>query len=166
MDRIVEDVFERGLVLLLRFDRLRPVAAPEDVILAPVALVEGAGIAAVQVAHALVEVGRGRLDHEVEVVPHQAADVDAPAVAALDTPEEVEEDHPVLAVDDDRRVVVPAASDVVVAAGNEVTAGTSHRPDRSAARSELIPAGAFRATSGAAQSRARHEAGPKKSGPG
>ena len=134
MDGIVEDVLECGLVLLLRFDRLRPVAAPEDMALPPVALVEGSGVAAVQVAHPLVQVRSRRFEDEVVVVPHHAADVDAPAVPAFDTPEEVEEDHPVLAVDDDRCVVVPAAPDVVVAAGDDVTLGTSHPPDRSAAR--------------------------------
>ena len=107
MDRIVEDVLERGLVLRLRFDRLRPVAAPEDVILAPVPLVEGAGVAAVQVAHSLVQVGGGCFQDEVVVVPHQAADVDAPAVSAFDAPEEMEEHHPVLAVDHDGAWLFP-----------------------------------------------------------
>ena len=128
MDRIVEHILECGLVLLLGFDRLRPVAAPEDVILTPVPLVEGAGVAAVQVPHPISEVRQRCLDEEVVVVPHQAADVDAPAVSAFDAPEEMEEHHPVLAVDDDRCVVVPAAPDVVVAAGDEVAVGTPHRP--------------------------------------
>ena len=143
MDRIVEDVLERGLVLLLGFDRLRPVAAPEDVVLPPVPLVEGAGVAAVQVAHSLVQVGGGCFQDEVVVVSHQAADVDAPAVSAFDAPEEMEEHHPVLAVDDDRCVVVPAAPDVVVAAGDEVAVGTRPSPDRSAAREPTSAPRAF-----------------------
>jgi hypothetical protein len=137
MDRIVEDVLERGLVLLLGFDRLRPVAAPENVVLSPVPLIEGAGVAAVQVAHSLVQVGGGCFQDEVVVVSHQAADVDAPAVSAFDAPEEMEEHHPVLAVDDDRCVVVPAASDVVVAAGDEVAVGAPHRPTVAPPRSRL-----------------------------
>jgi hypothetical protein len=137
MDRIVEDVLERGLILLFRFDRLRPVAASEDVILAPVPLVEGAGVAAVQVAHSLVQVGGRRFQDEVVVVPHQAADVDAPAVSTFDAPEEMEEHHPVLAVDHDRCVVVPAAPDVVVAAGDELAVGTRHRPTVALPRSRL-----------------------------
>ena len=137
MDRIVEYVLERGLVLLLGFDRLRPVTAPEDVILTPVPLVEGAGVAAVQVAHSLVQVGGGCFQDEVVVIPHQAADVDAPAVSAFDAPEEMEEHHPVLAVDHDRCVVVPAAPDVVVAAGGEVAAGAPHRPTVASTRSRL-----------------------------
>jgi hypothetical protein len=143
MDRIVEYVLERGLVLLLRFDRLRPVAAPEDVILPPVPPVEGAGVAAVQIAHSLVQVGGRRFQDEVVVVPHQAADVDAPAVSALDAPEEMEEHHPVLAVDDDRCVVVPAAPDVVVAAGDEVAVGTPHRPTVAPPRSRLAGCAPF-----------------------
>jgi hypothetical protein len=137
MHRIVEDVLERGPVLLLGFDRLRPVAASEEVVLASMPLVEGAGVAAVQVAHPLVQVGSRCLEDEVIVVPHQAADVDAPAVAALDAAEEVEEDHPVLAVDDDRCVVVPAAPDVVIAARDEVTMGTTHCPTVAARGSRL-----------------------------
>ena len=131
MDRILEDVLERGHVLLLGFDRLRPVAAPEDVILAPVPLVEGTGVAAVQVAHPFVQVGSRRFQDEVVVVPHQAGDVDAPAVSAFDAPEEMEEHDPVLSIDDDRCVVVSAAPDVVVAAGDEVAVGTPHRPETS-----------------------------------
>ena len=138
MDRIVEDVLERGLVLLLGFDRLRPVAAPEDVILPPVPLVEGTGVAAVQIAHSLVQVGGRRFQDEVVVVPHQAADVDPPAVPAFDAPEEMEEHHPILAVDHDRCVVVPAAPDVVVAAGDEVAVGTPHRPTVAPPRSQLV----------------------------
>ncbi len=128
MDRIVEDVLERRLVLVLRFDRLRPVAASEDVVFASVVLVEGPGVTTVQVAHPLVQVGSRRFQDEVVVIPHQAANVDAPAVSAFDTPQEVEEDDPVLRVDDDRCVVVPAAPNVVVTARNEVPEGTSHRP--------------------------------------
>jgi hypothetical protein len=47
VERIVHDVLDRRLVLLVRLDHLRPVAAAEDVILPFVALVEGAGVAAV-----------------------------------------------------------------------------------------------------------------------
>ena len=143
MDRIVEYVLERGLVLLLGFDRLRPVAAPENVVLPPVPLIEGAGVAAVQIAHSLVQVGGGCFQDEVVVVSHQAADVDAPAVPAFDAPEEVEEHHPVLAVDDDRCAVVPAASDVVVAAGDEVAVGTAHRPTVAPTRSRLAHSAPF-----------------------
>jgi len=126
VERVVDDVLDRGVVLLLGFDHLRPVAAAEDVILAPVALVEGAGVGPVQVPHPLVEVRRGRLDKEVVVVAHEAPDVHPPPVAALDPPEDVEEDHPVFGVAHDRRVVVPAAPDVVTGAGGDEAVRPSH----------------------------------------
>jgi hypothetical protein len=125
---IVDDVFDRGLVLLVRLDHLRPVAAAEEVILALVALVEGPGVATVQVPHSLVEVRERGLDEQVVVVPHQAAHVGAPAVAPFDPAQDVEEDDPVSIVHDDRRVVVAADPDVVVRAGFEVTEGASHHP--------------------------------------
>jgi hypothetical protein len=125
---IVDDVFEGGLVLLVGLDHLRPVATAEDVILPLVALVEGPGVATVQVPHSLVEVRQRGLDEQVVVVPHQAAHVSAPAVAPLDPAQDVEEDDPVAIVHHDRRVVVAADPDVVVRAGLEVTEGSSHRP--------------------------------------
>jgi len=124
---IVDDVFDRGLVLVVRLDHLRPVAAAEDVILPLVALVEGPGVATVQVPHSLVEVRQRGLDEQVVVVPHQAAHVSAPAVAPFDPAQDVEEDDPISIVHDDRRVVVAADPDVVVRAGFEVTEGTPHR---------------------------------------
>ena len=91
-----------------------------------VALVEGAGVGAVQVSHPVGEVRQRGLDEEVVVVPHQAAHVSAPAVAPFDPAQDVEEDDPVSIVHDDRRVVVAADPDVVVGAGGEVAVGPSH----------------------------------------
>ena len=124
---IVDDVFDRGLVLVVRLHHLRPVTAAEDVILPLVALVEGPGVATVQVPHSSVEVRQRGLDEQVVVVPHQAAHVSAPAVAPFDPAQDVEEDDPISIVHDDRRVVVAADPDVVVRAGFEVTEGTPHR---------------------------------------
>jgi len=124
---IVDDVFDSGLVLLVRLDHLRPVAAAEDVILPLVALVEGPGVATVQVPHSLVEVRQRGFDEQVIVVTHQAAHVSAPAVALFHPAQDVKEDDPVSIVHDDRRVVVAADPDVVVRAGFEVTEGASHR---------------------------------------
>jgi hypothetical protein len=155
----VDDVFQGRLVLLLRLDQLRPVAPAEKMVLAAVLLVEGACIAAVQIPHARVEVrGRG-LHNEVVVVSHQAARVQAPAVAPFDASEEVEEDDAVFAVERDRRAVVPAGHDVVVAPGHERSVRSSHSGDRSSARGRSFPACAFCRTSASDQSRARHETG-------
>jgi hypothetical protein len=125
---IVDDVLDRRLVLIVRLDHLRPVAAAEDVILPLVAFVEGPGVAAVQVTHPVGEVRQRCLDEQVVVVTHQAAHVSAPAVAPFDSAQDVEEDDPVSIVQHDRRVVVAADPDVVERAGFEVTEGASHRP--------------------------------------
>jgi hypothetical protein len=124
---IVDDVFDRGPVLLVRLDHLRPVAATEEVVLPSVAFVEGPGVAAVQIPHSLVEVRHRGLDEQVVVISHEAANVSAPAVAPFHPAQDVEEDDPVSIVHDDRRVVVAADPDVVVRAGFEVTEGASHR---------------------------------------
>jgi hypothetical protein len=126
VDRVVEDVFEGGVVLLLRLDHLRPEALAEDVVLALVALVEGASVLAVQVAHPVREVREGRLDDQVVVVAEQAAGVETPVVAALDAPQDLEEDGPVPVVLEDRRVVVPLRSEVVVGPGGEVAVRSPH----------------------------------------
>jgi len=127
VEGVVDDVLDRGFVLLVRLDHLGPVAAAEDVILPLVAFVEGAGIAAVQVPHPVGEVRQRGLDEEVVVVPHQAAHVRAPAVAAFDPPEDVEEDDPVAIVHHDRRLVVAPDPDGVEGTRFEVTEGPSHR---------------------------------------
>jgi len=57
VDGVLDDVLDGRVVLLLVLDHFRPVASAEEVVDAPVPLVEGPGVAAVQVAHALVEVG-------------------------------------------------------------------------------------------------------------
>jgi len=129
VERVVHDVVDRRLVLLVRLDHSRPVAAAEDVILSLVALVEGTGVAAVQVAHPISEARQGGLDEEVVVVAHEAAHVRAPAVAPFDPPEDVEEDDPISIVEHDRRVVVAPDPDVVVGARLEVTVGSSHLPN-------------------------------------
>jgi hypothetical protein len=127
VNRVVEDVFVGIRVLLLRFDQYRVEAASEHVVAAPMAFVEGPRVGAVEVAHAVGEVGRGCFDDEVVVVPHEAANVDAPAVAALDAPDDVGPDDPVRVVEDDPGLVVSSGRDVVDRAGREVTARAAHR---------------------------------------
>jgi hypothetical protein len=78
---------------------------------AAVALVEGARVASVQVAHAARQVRFGGLDDQVVVVPHQAPRVDTPAVAALDSAQEVEEHVAIGLVADDRGPVVSPGGD-------------------------------------------------------
>jgi len=127
VERVVDDVFERGFVLLLRFDQLCPEASAKDMVAAAVPFVEGARVGAVQVAHAVREVRDRRLDDQVVVVPQQAADMGPPVVAALHAPQDVHEDHAVPVVQHDRSLVVTARRDVVVRAGGEVSMWATHR---------------------------------------
>jgi hypothetical protein len=133
VDRVVEDVVERVVVLILGLDHLRPEALAEDVVLAAMTLVEGPGVLPVEVSHAVGEVGQGRLDEEVVVVAEEAAGVEAPAVPPLDAPQDLQEDRAVTVVLEDGRVVVPLCPDVVVGAGGEVAVGTSHHATVAAA---------------------------------
>ena len=68
VDRVVEDVLQRLRVLLFRLDHAGPEPFAEDVVASAVTLVEGAGVLAVEVAHAVGEVRERRLDDEVVVV--------------------------------------------------------------------------------------------------
>ena len=51
MERVVDDVLDRVVVLLLGLDHPRPESLAEDVVLAAVACVEGFCVLAVEVAH-------------------------------------------------------------------------------------------------------------------
>jgi len=133
VERVVEDVFEGGRVLLLGLDQLRPEAAAEDVVAAAVPLVEGTRVGAVEVAHPVGEVRDGGLDDQVVVVAHQAAHVNTPAVAALDAPEDVDEDDAVAVFQNDGRLVVAACRYVVVRAGGQVAGWAGHVTDGSSA---------------------------------
>ncbi|MDQ5821450.1 MAG: hypothetical protein M3540_08425 [Actinomycetota bacterium] len=94
--------------MVVILDESRRVAPPEDVVAATVPLVEGLGVPAVQVAHALVEIRLEGLDDEVVVVVHQAVPVDAPPVPLGDPGEKVDEEDAVLGVAVDRRAAVTA----------------------------------------------------------
>jgi len=131
MERVVDDVLDRVVVLLLRFDYPRPEPLAKDVVLPAVPCVEGFRVLAVEVAHPVPEVGGGRLDEQVVVVAHEAPDVEAPAVSPLDPPQDVDEGGAIVGVAEDRRVVVALRSDVVVAARHEVAVWPSHPHDGS-----------------------------------
>jgi hypothetical protein len=157
VDGILDDVLECRVVLLLGLDHFRPVAPAEEMVLATVPLVECPGVDAVQVPHAQVEIGLGRLDEEVVVVPHQAADVHPPPVAPLDAPQDVQEDDPVRVVAHDRPVVVPPGHDVVAGAGAEVSVRASHPANVAAAGAVVSP----RARIGTRPTRTRHVPGTR-----
>jgi hypothetical protein len=131
VDRVLDDVFDRGVVLFLVLDLLRPEAPAEDVVDAAVAFVEAACVAAVEVAHAVREVRLRRLNEQVIVVAHEAANVDAPAVATDDAVQDVDEEDAVAVVEHDGRLVVAARRDVVQRARREVATWSAHPRDRS-----------------------------------
>jgi len=145
VDRVVEDVGERLVVLLLGLDLFRPEASAEDVVLPAVAIVEGARVLAVEVTHAVREVRERRLDEEVVVVAEQAAGVQAPAVAPADASQELDEDGAIPVVAEDRLVVVSLGGDVVAGAGGEMARRSSHGGDRSgAARDGTVTSATWR----------------------
>jgi hypothetical protein len=160
VDRVVEDVLQRLRVLLFRLDHPGPEPFAEDVVASAVTLVEGAGVLAVEVAHAIGEVRERRLDDEVVVVAEQGASVQPPAVAAADARQELEENGTVPVVKEDRSAAVPLRADVVVRAGGELTMRSSHDGDRTAgAGSRTAPCVSWRARV-TDPSRARHVTRP------
>ena len=126
VDRVVEDVVEGLFVLPFGLDHSGPEASPEDVVLPAVPMVEGAGVLAVQVPHALGEVRQWCLDEQVIVVAEQAAGVQAPAVAPPHAAEKLDENGAIPVVPEDRLVVVSLRPDVVVGAGFEVAMRSTH----------------------------------------
>jgi hypothetical protein len=157
VDGVLDDVLESGVVLFIGLDQRRPVAPAEKVVLPSVPFVEGSRVGPVQVPHALVEVGQGRLDEQVVVVPHQAPDVHPPPVAPLDSPQNVDEDDPVVVVEHDRPVVVPACPDVVGGAGEDDAMRPSHPAKLAAAEPVFGPRERF----GPRLSQTRHVPGTR-----
>jgi hypothetical protein len=126
VDRVVEDVVEGVVVLLFGLDHSGPEPLAEEVMPATVPFVEGTGVLAIEVAHPVGEICHRCLDHQVVVVAEEAAGVEAPAIAAADSPQDPEKGDPIPVVEENRRVVVPFRPDVVVGAGGDVAEGTSH----------------------------------------
>jgi hypothetical protein len=162
VDRILEHVLDGVDVLLLRLDQHGVEAAPEDVVSAAVAFVEGACVASVQVAHAARQVRLGRLDDQVVVVAHQAPRVETPAEAPLDPAQEVEEHESIGVVADDRGPVVSPGRDVVEGAGFENSARAGHVA--TVASRFLRPHRPYRGRRGfvTGASRARHGTSPNR----
>jgi hypothetical protein len=112
--------------MLFRLDQSRGKAFAEDVVAASVDRVEGAGVLAVEIAHAGREVRLWRLYDEVVVIAHQAAGVEAPAVPARHASELVEEDAAIVVVQEAELLVVATRGDVVPRAGCEIATGARH----------------------------------------
>src|SRR6266542_3207223 len=132
-DGVLQDVLQRGLEMLLRLAQSRGKALAEDVVAASVDRVEGAGVLAVEIAHAGREIRLWRLDDEVVVVAHQAASVEAPAVPERHEAKLEEEGAAVVIVQEAELLVVAARRDVVPRAGCEIATG-----DAAASRSAQV----------------------------
>jgi hypothetical protein len=115
-----QDVLDRGAILLVTLDRLGGEALAEEVILAPVLLVEALGVAAVDLLHPAREVGIVQLDYEVEVIAHQAAGVNLPAAASGRTSDQGDEHAAVIVVGEERHTVVATRRDVVEGVRDDV----------------------------------------------
>jgi hypothetical protein len=96
---------------------------------AAVAVVEGGRVEAVQPLHPVRELGLAALDHEVEVVAHQAVGVAAPAVPVDHAGEELEKEQPVVVVHEDRPAVDAARREVPDAVAERRPQRTSHDGD-------------------------------------
>jgi hypothetical protein len=159
VDRVVEDVVERVVVLLFGFDHFRPEPLAEDVVLAAVAFVEGTSVLAVEIAHAVREVREWCLDDQVVVVAEQAAGVQPPAVGSPDALQDLEEDRSIPVVEEDRRVVVSLRPDVVVGAGREIPVRSAHSLDGNGATAAETTRGESRRRSVTDRLRARQVTG-------
>jgi hypothetical protein len=95
-----------------------------------VAFVEVLGIAAVQPLHSGGDVASRRLHDEMDVVRHEAVQVEDPAAAKLERREHAPIDGAVFVVEEDRGAVVPARRNVVETAGELDAKRTWHAADR------------------------------------
>lgn len=121
---VVADSREVGLVL----DRLRLEPALKEVSGASVAVVEGGCVEAVQPFHPIGERGLPALDHEVEVVAHQAVGMAAPTKPLDRADEERHEQQPVVVVHEDRAPVDAARGDVPEAVPEGRAQRSCHAP--------------------------------------
>jgi hypothetical protein len=87
---------------------LEDVAAPWQV-----ALVEQLRVATVEIAHPHAEIRGGGLDHEVEVVLHEAVAEAVPIVFLHGVPKQPKEGASILGVEEDRAAVVSSLPYVV-----------------------------------------------------
>jgi hypothetical protein len=144
-DGVLEDVFERGDVVLVALDDTCAEAAAENVVTEAVPLVEPARVRAVQVTHPVGEVRLRGLEDEVVVRSEQAVGVEAPVVAVDHAPKEVEEDAAIAVLEEDERAPVPDRGDVVVRTGLEMATRAAHaaepsgRSPESARAARIVP---------------------------
>jgi hypothetical protein len=140
-DRVLEDVAARGEQVALPVDRSGGEAVGEQVAEAPVALVEGLRVAALEALDAAGELRLGAVEDEVVVRRHQAERVHRP-VEALGAGSDVgEEEAPVVVVAEDRAAVDAARHHVEVPVRQRGSRHPRHRPIKPRPSPAVSPCG-------------------------
>jgi hypothetical protein len=127
-DRILEDVGDRCVEVILVVDDPGRVAVAEQMSLALVPSVEALRVDAVEAVDAAGHQLNGRLEQQVVVRAHEAVSDAAPAEAADALPEQLEELQPVLVVNEDERVLDSVRRDVKEAVGEVGSKPACHAP--------------------------------------
>jgi hypothetical protein len=102
----------------------------EEMALVPPTLIEALGVEPVEAVHPVTEIGFRRLEHEVEMVRHQAVAEAFPPVPSDDVPEQGHESRTIDRVDEDRALPVAARGDVIRPPGNLEARSAGHPGDR------------------------------------
>lgn len=125
-NRVVEHVGDRVEELRLTVDHPRREAGAEQVAGALVAVVEPPGVLAVQELDSGGEPRPRRVEHEMDVVAHQAVRVAGPLVVLDGLGEQAEIGEPVVVVAKDHRAVDSASGYVKIAVGELRTKNARH----------------------------------------
>jgi hypothetical protein len=125
-DGVVEDVLDRGFVVLFAVDDPRREALREQRAAASVTGVVLSGVVALVPLGSPREILRAAVDDRVVVRPHQAPDVEAELEADEGAAEEPQEQEPVEYVQEERRLVDAVRCDVEVAVRQLGTEDSGH----------------------------------------
>jgi hypothetical protein len=126
IDRVLADVFESGVVVILALDQSRGVPALKEAAAAAVATVESLRVRAVHQVHAGREIHPGRLDDQVVVRAEEAARVDAPAKPLGCPLDQLDEVDSVEVAAEKKCAAGGAAGDVVEAVGQIAATHPGH----------------------------------------
>lgn len=111
--RIQYDIATQFQEVRVLFDQNRGKPALQQMPDALMPTVKGLRVAAIQLPHALREIGLGRFEQEMIVVVHQTVGVTEPAIPVNDMPEQREKLRPIAIIHHDVLPRIAAAGDVV-----------------------------------------------------
>jgi NADPH-dependent ferric siderophore reductase len=114
-DGVVQHVHDRPVQVSLRVDHPRGEPRAEQVASAPVSVVEPLRVLAVEVLDTRRELRLRRIEHEVDVVVHQAEGLAVPVIALDRCGEQAQIGEPIVVVAEDRGPVDAAGSHMEVA---------------------------------------------------